>query len=166
MNTLNRHIFEIGTELLERARAAEPKFYQYAWWEQKGVNWVVKDDWLKTQLFRFVEVLPSLETDEDIAEHLKLYLTSNNHSLTGVLDFAVSYKQPDSSFARLIAKAVRNNSQKMAWKFVAGSNAAEAIATIKRLRSQRQAFTLDLLGEAITSESQADQKGRFLEIPL
>ena len=74
MDELNQRTLEIGTELLERAHRAEPRFYQPAWWEQQIMNWTIKDDWLKTQLFRFVEVLPSLQDDTDIAEHLKLYL--------------------------------------------------------------------------------------------
>ncbi len=157
MGTLNQRILEIGTDLLERAHAAEPKFYQPAWVEQQLLNWVIKDDRLKTKLFRFIEVLPSLKSDEAIATHLKLYLSSNGQSPPGILEFALSYNKPDSVLARLAARATRYHAHKMAHKFVAGSHAAEAIAVIKRMRRLRRAFTIDLLGENITSERQAEQ---------
>ncbi|MCG3136621.1 MAG: 1-pyrroline-5-carboxylate dehydrogenase [Phycisphaerae bacterium] len=158
MNTLQERIFEIGSDLLERARAAEPRFYHYDWWEQQGLNWTTRDEWLKVRLFRFIEVLPSLLDDADIAEHLQLYLKpTNGRRLPTILELATSYQRTDSLFARLMAGVIRRGAAHMATRFVAGSNAAEAIATIQRLRRQRMAFTLDLLGEAITSEAQADK---------
>ncbi len=165
MNTLERRVFELGSDLLERARAAEPRFYQLEWWEQQVMNWVVRDPRLKTQLFRFVEVLPALPTDEDIAAHLKLYLNSNGLVLPGLLKLALSYDRPDSLLARLAAWGTRINVRNMAGKFVAGANAAEAVAAIIRMRRIGRAFTIDLLGEAITSERQAEQvTATYIEI--
>lgn len=154
---LNQRTLEIGTDLLERARAAEPGFPRPAWVEQQLLKWVVKDDRFKTQLFRFIEVLPALHSDEDIAAHLKMYLSANGRSLPGIVAFATSYERPDSLLAKLVAGAARFNARKMAHKFVAGSTAAEAIQAIQAMRRLRRAFTIDLLGEAITSEQQAEQ---------
>ncbi len=156
MDTLNRRIFEIGSELLERAHSAEPRVYQYAWWEQFGMNWATRDEWLKTRLFRFVEVLPVLQTDRDVAEHLKMFLRCDGHSLPGILQLATAYDRPDSLLAKLVTRFVRFSTLNMATKFVAGSTAEEAIANILKMRKQKRAFTIDLLGEAITSEKQAD----------
>ncbi|MCZ6651682.1 MAG: proline dehydrogenase family protein, partial [Planctomycetota bacterium] len=154
---LNEDILEIGTDLLERAHAAEPKFYQPAWAEQQLLNWVIRDDDLKNRLFRFIEVLPALHNDREIASYLKLYLAPNGNPLPGILRFALGYKQPDSLRGRLAALATRYNADRMAHKFVAASTAEQTIAVIKRMRRQKRAFTIDLLGEAITSERQAEQ---------
>ena len=54
-----QRIFDIGSEILERARAAEPRFYETDFWAQLAMDWTVQDPWLKTQLFRFVQVLPT-----------------------------------------------------------------------------------------------------------
>ncbi len=45
---------------------------------------------------------------------------------------------------------------RMAGRFIAGSTPAEALRTVKRLRQRRLAFTADLLGEAVTNETEAD----------
>ena len=79
---LNEDILEIGTDLLERAHAAEPRFYQAAWAEQQLLNWVIRDDDLKNRLFRFIEVLPALHNDREIASYLKLYLAPNGDPLS------------------------------------------------------------------------------------
>ena len=157
MLQLNNDILEIGTDLLERAHAAEPKFYQAAWAEQQLLNWVIRDDDLKKRLFRFIEVLPALHSDREIASYLKLYLAPNGNPLPGILQFALGYAQPDSLRGRLAALATRYNANRMAHKFVAASTAEQTIAVIKRMRRQKRAFTIDLLGEAITSERQAEQ---------
>jgi RHH-type proline utilization regulon transcriptional repressor/proline dehydrogenase/delta 1-pyrroline-5-carboxylate dehydrogenase len=125
------------------------------YWGQQILNWIVRYPQLKTQLFRFVEVLPALQDDRDIARHLQLYLR-NGLPLPGPLAAALSYERTDSPLARLAAWSVRLNARRMAAKFVAGSNSAEALNQVRRLRRRRQAFTLDLLGEAITSEQQAE----------
>ncbi len=155
-----QRIFDVGSEILERARAAEARFYEPDFWAQLAMDWAVSDPWLKTQLFRFVQVLPSLKTNRDIAHYLKLYLCRNGHPLPEPLDWVLTYEQPDALIARLVAFAVRTGSALMAGKFVAGENAQQAIATIRRMRRRGQAFTLDLLGEAIISESQAEDVTR------
>jgi RHH-type proline utilization regulon transcriptional repressor/proline dehydrogenase/delta 1-pyrroline-5-carboxylate dehydrogenase len=157
MNTLDQRILHLGSELLERARAAEPRPYQLDYWAQRAMNWSVERPWLKNRMFRFVEVLPALRRDEDIAAHLKMYLQPNGKTLPAPLGWALAYRDPRSSLASWVARTVRQGSEFMARKFVAGANADEAIATIKQLRAGRQAFTIDLLGEAITSETQAEQ---------
>jgi RHH-type proline utilization regulon transcriptional repressor/proline dehydrogenase/delta 1-pyrroline-5-carboxylate dehydrogenase len=43
----------------------------------------------------------------------------------------------------------------MARRFIAGRDAREATGAVERLRQSHRTFTLDLLGEAVTSESEA-----------
>ena len=111
MNSLDQRILEIGTDLLERAHSAEPKFYQPAWAEQRLLNWITQDDRLKQRLFRFIEVLPALRTDREIAHYLKLYLSPNGDSLPGVFRLALGYATTDSLRGKLAARVTRYNGQ-------------------------------------------------------
>jgi RHH-type proline utilization regulon transcriptional repressor/proline dehydrogenase/delta 1-pyrroline-5-carboxylate dehydrogenase len=55
----------------------------------------------------------------------------------------------------LLARAARGNAERLARRFIAGSNLDEALRTVARLRRQQLAFTVDLLGEATISEAEA-----------
>jgi RHH-type proline utilization regulon transcriptional repressor/proline dehydrogenase/delta 1-pyrroline-5-carboxylate dehydrogenase len=55
-----------------------------------------------------------------------------------------------------VALAARRNAMRMAQRFIAGTKVEEVLQTVARLRKQGLAFTLDLLGEAIISEQEAD----------
>ena len=47
------------------------------------------------------------------------------------------------------------DARRLARRFIAGSNLAEALEAIARLRRRSLAFTLDLLGEATITEAEA-----------
>src|SRR5260370_14570392 len=63
--------------------------------------------------------------------------------------------------ARLIpwisAPVLRWNVSEMARQFIAGRNPHEVIATLRKRRAQKIGFTVDVLGEAVVSEAEADE---------
>src|SRR5260370_9068352 len=63
--------------------------------------------------------------------------------------------------ARLIpwisAPVLRWDVCEMAWQFIAGRNPHEVIATLRKRRTQKIGFTVDVLGEAVVSEAEADE---------
>ena len=63
---------------------------------------------------------------------------------------------PRSIAGRALALAARKNAMGHARRFIAGTNTAEVLAVAMRERKLRRAFTLDILGEAVTSEIEAD----------
>jgi RHH-type proline utilization regulon transcriptional repressor/proline dehydrogenase/delta 1-pyrroline-5-carboxylate dehydrogenase len=62
--------------------------------------------------------------------------------------------------SRLLAFAARRSAERLARKFIAGSNVAEALAAIAGLRKRALAFTVDLLGEATITEKEAERSQR------
>src|SRR4029079_11344202 len=56
-----------------------------------------------------------------------------------------------------VARAARLSATDFAKRFIAGENMAQVIAAARRQRDLRRAFTLDLLGEAVVSEIEAEQ---------
>src|SRR5262249_53586945 len=63
----------------------------------------------------------------------------------------------DGLAARLLAHLARSNAQRLARRFIAGSNLDEALGTVARMRKRSLAFTVDLLGEATITEKESDR---------
>src|SRR5262245_42693954 len=65
----------IGAELLDLARGKASGFFSSRFWSDKLMSWSMSEAAFKTQLFRFVDVMPVLRTPEAIHRHLVEYLT-------------------------------------------------------------------------------------------
>ncbi|HRX86827.1 MAG TPA: proline dehydrogenase family protein [Phycisphaerae bacterium] len=156
---------ELGTELFERAHAAEPRIWQRAWWERRMLEFTSADMRMQTQLFRFMEALPHMRDDADIARHLQEYLDADTLRDHLSLRFATMFRDPHGLFGRCVGGVVRQAAFQMAHSFITGTNTREAIAFAERLRDRCMAFTLDVLGEATISERSADTAGAvYLEL--
>jgi len=126
------------------------------------MEWSMKDPAFKAQLFRFVDVLPSLNSSAEIVRHLQEYLGDKAVELNPAMKVGLAA----SSFAPgLIAGPVKANVVSMAAQFVAGETGADLVKQIKRNHALGLATTIDLLGETVVSESEADAfLARNLEI--
>ncbi len=163
--TTERRCRELGRELFERAHAAEPRFWRRAWWERQMLEYVSADPRLQTQLFRFMECVPHLGDDADIARHLKEYLTPDVVKGSLPMRLATAFRDPHSLYGRSVGSVVRWSAFAMAHSFITGTNTREAIANAERLRARHMAFTLDVLGEATISDPQAEEAARvYLEL--
>jgi RHH-type proline utilization regulon transcriptional repressor/proline dehydrogenase/delta 1-pyrroline-5-carboxylate dehydrogenase len=154
---------ELGLELFERARSAMPSFVRRAWWQQRALEYFSAQPALQTQLFRFMETVPHLSNDADIAAHLKEYLDPQAVRMPLPLRFVTLYDDPKSAFGRGVGRLVKTGALQMATAFVTGTNTQEAIANAVELRRRHMAFTLDVLGEATISERQADHAAAVYE---
>ena len=146
----------IGRELLAQFREDRHYPWQRAWWDDRLMAWAMKDDWLKVELFRFVDVLPMLQTDEEIASHLDEYLSSVPTGLPWWLRTALTSARHLAPARRVVAWAARVGTSDFARRFIAGSNTEEVLAAARREREAGRSFTLDILGEAVISEQEAD----------
>lgn len=117
------------------------------------MDWSMKDPVFKTQLFRFVDVLPTLKSSAEIVRHLQEYLGDQAVALNPALKAGLAA----SSFApALVAKPVKAQIVDMAGQFVAGRDGADLIKQIKRNAKFGLATTIDLLGETVVSDAEAD----------
>src|ERR1017187_571804 len=117
------------------------------------MEWSMKDPAFKAQLFRFVDVLPSLTSSAEIVRHLQEYLGDKAVELNPAMRTGLAA----AAFApALVAGPVKANVTSMAGQFVAGASPGDLV---KRLRSNAAAgiaTTIDLLGETVVSESEAE----------
>ncbi|MFW6087641.1 MAG: proline dehydrogenase family protein, partial [Myxococcota bacterium] len=152
---LETHTRAVGDALLERIGSVEPRLVESSFWEERLLEVVMDRPDLKVQLFRFVDVLPALDARR-AAEHLFEYLGHSRHELPAMLRWGLEVPSPEGPVARVVGRLARRNVLRMARRFIAGSNAAEAIEAIRRLRSKRLGVTLDVLGEAVLTSREAD----------
>lgn len=126
------------------------------------MDWSMQNEALKVQLFRFVDVLPSLNSSRDIARHAAEYLGDGNDEVPGILRWGAKLGPRIPWLTGLLA---RKGVTQMARQFILAPNGLEAIPGLRQMRKAPLAFTMDILGETAVSEREADEYGRrYLEL--
>ena len=160
---IERTTQEFGRHLLAHASDHQRSLWERGWWEDRIMAWAMQDESVKVQMFRFVDVLPMLATREAVTRHLHEYFHDVRAHLPSAARLGLAVATPDSIAGRALAIAARRNALGHARRFIAGTTPNEVLAAARRQRKLRRAFTLDLLGEAVTSEREAD---RYLQAYL
>jgi len=153
---LDQRTQDYGREIFARLDRQGPLLFSRAWLEDRLMGLGTHDPALKVQLFRFVDTLPYLHDPAEVVRHLREYLTEAADDLPPWVRRLTRAIPSGGLLGRAVAWLARHNARRMARKFIAGSNLAEAIDAVRRLRDRRLAFTLDLLGEATITEAEAD----------
>ena len=146
----------IGRELLARARAAQPTVVSPEWWAQQANEWATHDDDLKVRLFRLVDCMPMLDDPAALDRHIREYLDDEVLARLPTVIRAGLQAARTGLLAPLAARAVRAAVLAQARRFIAGTTPAEAVRAAVAERRHHRGFTLDLLGEAVTSDAEAD----------
>ena len=153
---LARRIAELGDD--ERS-----KVFRMSWWSDRMMDWAMSRPAFKTQLFRFVDVFPALDGNEDIARHLAEYF--DGVEVPKALDLGVDLADRVPFGAAIEARVARKNIARMAQQFIVGETPAEAVAELHGLWRAGSAATVDLLGEKTVVAQEADRyQRRVLEL--
>ena len=145
----------IGREIFQRVgKGANP--LDRAWWDDRFMAVAMNDPEVKVQLFRFIDVLPALKTPEAIGRHLREYLGEAAAKLPWWMAFGVDLAPARTVREGWMSAIARRSATHMARRFIAGETPDEALKTVLRLRRKSLAFTADLLGEAVITESEAE----------
>lgn len=164
VRSLEHEIQRLGAELWERIRGEVPGIFNKGFWQGKILDWAMADPSFKIDLLRFVDVLPTLQTTEQISRHVNEYLVKPGRELPTLLGAAVKVAAGGWG-SGIAANAIRKNVTGMAERFIVGTNAAEALPVLKKLYKDGFAFTVDLLGEATISNEEADAyQRRYLDL--
>ncbi len=126
------------------------------------MEWAMQDPVFKTQMFRFVDVLPALTSSDDVLKHMAEYLTNVRTPASNLLRGALA-------FGRLLpampASLIRQNVMGMANIFICGRDGKSAFPNLRRLWREGTRFTVDILGEAVVSDREADECTRkYIEL--
>jgi len=151
-------ITERGKEFFKSISGEAPSIFNKGWWTGKVMDWAMKNDDFKVQLFRFVDVLPYLNTTDSLVRHIKEYFADSGTEVPTVLKWGAGKASFGGALtAGLMGKAIRSNIEGMGRQFIIGENSKEAIKGIAKLRKDGFAFTVDLLGECSVSEEEAQE---------
>src|SRR5215212_1542328 len=154
---------EIGRQIFARVREERPMPGTAAWWDEKMMGLTMRDEGVKIQLFRFVDALPALRSPSQISRHLKEYFTQVKERLPALARPILHWLPEDGWVGKTLAAAAQFNVRRLARRFIAGSDLPQTLEAIKELRRRSLAFTIDLLGEAVLSESEAlKYQGQYL----
>ena len=80
---------EIGREIFSALPQQRPHLMQRRWWDDRIMSFSMRDEKLKVQLFRFVDVLPMLDTSEEVVGHLHEYLRQVQDALPSSIRVAL-----------------------------------------------------------------------------
>ena len=134
-------------------------------WDDKLLAWTMGNPGLRVQLFRFIDCLPSLRSNAEIARHMQEYLGDATVELPSALKGMLNFANPDSVPGQLAATTISTAVETLAHKYIAGETIQQVLKTIERLRKDKMTFTVDLLGEAVITETEAQSYfDRYLEL--
>jgi RHH-type proline utilization regulon transcriptional repressor/proline dehydrogenase/delta 1-pyrroline-5-carboxylate dehydrogenase len=159
---------EIAKELIAATREKRSLFGQMRdqmRLEEKLLDWAMANPGLRYQLFSFIDCLPALRSKTEIARHFQEYMSVETVELPGMLKNLLNFADASSPPAQLAATTVEQAVKTLAYKYIAGESIPKVIKTVERLRKEKMAFTIDLLGEAVITESEAQlYRQRYLEL--
>lgn len=152
-----------GETILKRMEAqSKPSLFSRDFWYGSIMEWSMKNEKFKTNMFRFVDVLPSLQSGQDVSKHLKEYFTENGGELPPVFNVGLGL---GSLAPSLMAGAIKKNVTSMAKMFITGENPQDSLSVLKKARKDKMTFTVDILGEATLSEKEAlEYQARYIEL--
>src|SRR5437773_11324644 len=154
MAPLQLEIEQRGRRIFELVDKHPESLFSKAGFYQRLMTLSMRDERFKTQLFRFVAVLPSLHRSSEIIEHLEQYFIDTNDGLHPLGGTGVRLAR---LYPWISAPVLRWNGSEAARQFIAGRNPHDVIATLRKRRGQKIGFTVDVLGEAVVSEAEADE---------
>src|SRR5881296_758421 len=154
MTSLQSEIEQRGTRIFELVDQHPESLFSKAGFYQRMMALSMRDEQFKGQLFRFVDVLPSLRASGDVVEHLEEYFADMQNGFTAFIHTGVR-------LARIVpwvsGPVLRWNVSGMARQFIAGKNPNDLMKALRKRRAQKIGFTVDLLGEAVVSEAETDE---------
>ena len=152
---LEGDIQRVGRSLYQRLKGKSPGIFEAAYWQGLLLDQTMRDPSFKTDLFRLVDALPSLTTNEQVARHAREYLLAKGRELPTGLGLALRTTENPVA-ASLSAFVIRQCVQRMAERFIVGRDARHARSKLRSLWNQGFGFTVDLLGEATVNASESE----------
>ena len=144
------------------AKKALPDALNPAVWYGRAMEWSMGNEALKVQTLRFVDVLPALHSSGSVVEHMQEYFSGQEGALAGPMKLGLGMSK---MAPWLVGPTIKKSVGGMARQFITGRTGAEAVPVLKKIRARHVGFTVDILGEAVVSEREAEEYyHRYLEL--
>jgi RHH-type transcriptional regulator, proline utilization regulon repressor / proline dehydrogenase / delta 1-pyrroline-5-carboxylate dehydrogenase len=162
MGALQTEIERRGERIFDLVDRHPESLFSKAGFYQRMMALSMRDEHFKVQLFRFVDVLASLHRGTDIVQHLDEYFADMRNGYAPLIRTGV---RAAKIVPWVSGQFLRWNVSGMARQFIAGRNPKDVMKMLRKRRSQGIGFTVDLLGEAVVSEQEANEyASRCLEL--
>ena len=162
---VERQVHELGNRIFDLAGESSPTIFDARWWSGKMLEWCIRNETFKVDMFRFVDVFPMLHGAEDVARHITEYFGDVDDELPAPLRWGIKAAGAGTLASRVAAVAARENIEALARRFIAGESPRDAVHMLGELWESGVAFSVDLLGEATLSAPEAEAyRRRYLEL--
>ena len=152
---LELEIETVARELAASGEGRQVGAFHLGWWSEQMLEWAFTHPDFKTQLFRFVDVFPRCRDAGDVLRHMSEYFDGVPVPRAVGLGLDVAEQVP---LGTVVSAAVaRRSIRRMARQFIVGADPERAVTGLRRLWEQGEATTVDLLGEKVVSEAEADR---------
>ncbi len=153
---LEAAVLRIGQHLAQLSAGRTPTVFDSRWWSQNVINLAMKDPAFKVQLFRFIDVLPAVASDQAVVRLAEEYFGALHGQVFG-LHWGFKALAATNVGAAITGKSIRHQVEQMARTFIAGGSVEEALPVLANLWKNGRAWSVDLLGEATISDVEANR---------
>ncbi|OGU16589.1 MAG: L-glutamate gamma-semialdehyde dehydrogenase [Geobacteraceae bacterium GWC2_53_11] len=162
---LNERIIARGRALYSAIAGEKPALFASSTWTGKVMAWSMRHDQFKLQLFRFVDVFPTLTSSEQLTSHIRAYFGEEDDMPPVLSSGARMAGMFGTLGGAMLAKLIAANIHEMARQFIIGEHIGEAVKRLGTLRSDGYGAVVDVLGEATLSADEAEKYiGTYLEL--
>ncbi len=154
---------EKAFELFSGLRDEKPAIFDNKRWKGRIMQWAMRDDAFKIQLLRFTDVLPGLKNDALVLRLFREYFDEIADAPL-IIRKAIGRLSRGTVVPGIVARVIRASVKSLAAQFIAGADPENALESLQKLREDDAALSIDLLGEAVVSDIEANRyAGRYLE---
>lgn len=153
----NRRIMELGTQYWRAMQGETPGLFDQRKWHGRLLDRVLKDEAFKIDAFRFIDVLPVLQSSAAIASHVREYLLGRERNLPVAVRSALTLAAGGIT-SPLATRVIRADVAEMARRFICEGEGDKPIKVFEKLAGANLTFTADILGEATVSDAEAERR--------
>jgi RHH-type proline utilization regulon transcriptional repressor/proline dehydrogenase/delta 1-pyrroline-5-carboxylate dehydrogenase len=162
---IESRIRETGYRLYDLMEEESGSIFSKQYWVGKLFEWCMHNEAFKVQMFRFIDVFPYLKDADSVISHIQQYFSDPALNFSSAVNWGIKYVAPSCMTSTIIARGIARNIGRVARQFIAGSSPEDGLPVLEKLRSRGMAFSIDLLGEAVVSENEAQvYLGRYLKL--
>ena len=133
MRSLQTEIEQRGARIFDLVDRHPELLFSKAGFYQRLMALSMRDERFKVQMFRFVDVLPSLRRSGDIVQHLDEYFTDMRNGFAPLVRTGV---RAAKIVPWISGQLLRWNVSGMARQFIAGKNPDDVMKTLRKRHEQ------------------------------
>lgn len=152
---LEDFVYSKAKELLDHQIKKSKEFRPLArnWWNQQILNLTAKLPTLQKQVFKYVDLYPTLTSNKARRKFLSEYLLEKSIFAAELFDCLKEIPLISDSISILTEFVIKT----MSYNFIVDKNPKILNKKLDELKELGLSYTLDILGELVVSEKEADQ---------